>query len=165
MQRIRCPFHWAGQGEIRKRSYKYANVAAGRAQIELPPQFVVLPSAFPKHFPVVCVLLCYSCSAGMNTHYTYDIPLSLCSLQIVFIAVAIFYTHTHTQGDPCAYALWAWRVTVVAFEIYVDSFSMQRVSGGTCYAYAVLHTNEAPQTQQCSRVANSYKYIYICTVT
>lgn len=71
------------------------------------------------------------------------------------------FLHTHTYRDTCAYALWAWRVTVVAFEIYVDSFSMRRVSGETCYAYAVLHTNEAPQTQHCSRVANSCKYIYI----
>lgn len=56
--------------------------------------------------------------------------ISLCSLQIVFIAVAIFYMHTraHTHAHPrlcsvgvACHAGWAH----YAFEIYVDSISMQ----------------------------------------
>lgn len=74
--------------------------------------------------------------------------ISLCSLQIVFIAVAIFYMHTraHTHTHTLAYARWVWRVTrvghITLLKFMLTAFQCKRVSGRTCYAYAVLHTNE-----------------------
>lgn len=101
---------------------------------------VLCPSSFQqcKIFIRVSSFFFNTCSGAMNARF--DIP--LCALQIVFIAVAIFYTYRYTNTYTLVEHITLLKLMLTSFQcssVLLPSWA----PGETCHAYATLHTNEA----------------------